>query len=336
MRIGIHTSKDDFSSRWVKYCEDHNISWKPVDCYSNNIIAQLSDCDALMWHINQGNPKDNLFAKQLLYSVEVNGKKAFPNFNTVWHFDDKVGQKYLLESIDAPLAQTYVFYGKREALEWVNTVSYPKVFKLRGGAGSQNVKLVESKREAKRLVLRAFGRGFSSYNPYNRIRETIRKIKSGKNKISELLIALARIFIPPPYAKISGKEKGYIYFQDYIPENTYDIRIIVIGDKAFAIKRLVRENDFRASGSGKILYEKDNFEDSTVRIAFNLAKRLKSQSAAFDFVYSESEVFLLEVSFGFIKEVYDPCTGYWDKNLLWHPGSFNPYGWMVESIMNDL
>jgi glycosyltransferase involved in cell wall biosynthesis len=35
-------------------------------------------------------------------------------------------------------------------------------------------------------------------------------------------------------------------------------QIIVIGDKAFGIKRMIRENDFRAPGSGMIKYEKDN------------------------------------------------------------------------------
>ena len=68
------------------------------------------------------------------------------------------------------------------------------------------------------------------------------------------------------YARVTGNEKGYIYFQEFIPDNDFDIRVIVIGDKAFAIKRMVRENDFRASGSGSILYEKEHFTDETIRI----------------------------------------------------------------------
>ena len=99
---------------------------------------------------------------------------------------------------------------------------------------------------------------------------------------------------------------------------------------------MVRSNDFRASGSGVFAYEKENFSDETVKIAFQLAERLKSQCAAFDFVYSNEQIFVLEVSYGFVKEVYDPCTGYWDKKLNWHPGKFNPYGWMVENLIAEI
>ena len=110
-------------------------------------FSQLSDCDALMWHFNHKSPKASKFAKQLLFSVQASGKKVFPDFNTVWHFDDKVGQKYLLEAIGAPLAPAYVFYSKKEALEWAGKTSYPKVFKLRNGAGSDNVRLLNLKKK---------------------------------------------------------------------------------------------------------------------------------------------------------------------------------------------
>ena len=55
-----------------------------------------------------------------MFSVEASGKKVFPDFNTVWHFDDKVGQKYLLEALDLPLVPTWVFYDKTEALQWAD------------------------------------------------------------------------------------------------------------------------------------------------------------------------------------------------------------------------
>jgi hypothetical protein len=41
----------------------------------------------------------------------------------------------------------------------------------------------------------------------------------------------------------------------------------------------------------------------------------------------------LEISYGFVAEGYDPCEGYWDKDLTWHEGSFNPYGWMVDMMI---
>jgi glutathione synthase/RimK-type ligase-like ATP-grasp enzyme len=132
---------------------------------------------------------------------------------------------------------------------------------------------------------------------------------------------------------MTDREIGYVYFQDFIPNNDYDIRIIVIGEKAFGIKRMVRKNDFRASGSGNIYYEKQHFGDETVGIAFDISKRLKSQCTAFDFVYDNKIPLIVEISYGFSPEGYNDCTGYWDSRLNWHEGTFDPYGWMVEMII---
>ena len=328
--IAIHHSKGSFSDRWIAYCKANEIAYKIVDCYQSDIMHQLNDCDALMWHINHQNSKDVLFAKQLLYSVQAAGKKVFPDYNTVWHFDDKVGQKYLLEAIGAPLVPTWVFYTKKEAIAWAEETSFPKVFKLRGGAGSANVRLAKTKSDALQLIKQAFGRGFSQYDAVGNLKERIRKYQLGKTDFLDVIKGFIRFMYPTKYSLISGRERGYVYFQDFIPENNYDIRVIVIGDKAFAIKRMVRNNDFRASGSGDIKYDKINFNDETIRLSFELAERLQTQSVAFDYVYKDDVPLLVEISYGFVKEVYDRCVGYWDDKHNFYEGTFNPYGWMVD------
>ncbi len=335
MKIGIHHNTDSFSERWIEYCESRGISYKLVDCYRSDIINQLSDCDSLMWHFNHKGPKDSKFAKQLLFSVMAAGKGVFPDFNTVWHFDDKVGQKYLLEAVEAPLVKSHVFYDKQEALNWSKTTSFPKVFKLRNGAGSDNVRLVRSKFEANRLIKKAFGKGFKQYEGWRNLKERIRKFRIGKSSLWEVVKGAIRLVYTTEYARVSGREIGYVYFQDFIPDNKYDIRIIVIGDKAFALKRMVRENDFRASGSGYIYYEKEHFDDDTIKISFDVASKLKAQCLAFDFVYQNGSPLIVEISYGFAHKAYDKCTGYWDQNLIWTEGQFNPYGWMVEDLIRS-
>jgi glutathione synthase/RimK-type ligase-like ATP-grasp enzyme len=336
MKIGIHYTKTSFSDRWIEYCIANDIKYKLVDCYKTDIIQQLSDCDALMWHFSHFSAKDFLFAKELIFSVEADGKKVFPDFCTAWHFDDKLGQKYLLEAIGAPLVPTWIFYDKDTAIQWLSRTDLPKVFKLREGAGSQNVKLVRSRGQARRLICRAFGRGFPVYDNIGYMKEWRHKYRLGKSNLMDLSKEIIRFIFPAPYARIKGREKGYIYFQEYIPGNAFDIRIIIVGEKAFGIKRMVRKNDFRASGSGMVLYEREHFNDETVRLSFQMADKLKSQCAAFDFIYSGTRIYVTEVSYGFIKEVYDPCTGYWDKDLNWYEGKFNPYGWMVDNLIKEV
>lgn len=334
MKIAIHHRPGSFSDRWIEYCKENNIPYKIVNAYDNNIVQQVDNCTAFMWHHTQCDYRDKLFAKQLIYSLEAMGLKVFPDFHTTWHFDDKVGQKYLLEAIGAPLVPSYVFYDKKEAIEWVNQTTFPKVFKLRGGAGSANVQLVPTKKDAIRLVNRAFGKGFPQFNRRGNLKERIRKYKEGKDTLWGVCKGMGRLFIPTELAKMVSQEKGYVYFQDFIPNNTFDIRIIIVADKAFAIKRLTRKNDFRASGSGIIIYNKEEIKEQCVQIAFEVNEKIKSQSIAFDFVFDDNKnPLIVEISYGFVAEGYDPCEGFWDKDLNWHEGPFNPYGWMVQILM---
>lgn len=337
MKIGIQdTGKNSFSNRWVEYCNSNNIGYKIVNAYSSNIIEQLKDCDAFMWHFHHGNYKDMLFAKQLLYSLENSGKQVFPNYRTCWHFDDKVGQKYLLEAIEAPLVHSYVFYTKNEAIEWINKATFPKVFKLRGGAGAINVQLAKTKKDAIRLTNRAFGKGFIQYDWYSKYKEELRNYKLRRNTLRDVLRPIYYSLKPNPteFAKFRGNEKGYVYFQDFIPNNNYDIRLIVIGGKyAYGLRRINRQNDFRASGSSNFKY--DNIPIKVVEVAFKTSQKLNLQSCAFDFIFENENPLIVEMSYGFGTKGSGKSPGYWTSDLQWHEGEFNPYGWMIENILNE-
>jgi len=334
MKIAIHHTQDSFSQRWIDYCENNNIDFKLVNCYNNSIIQQLSDCDALMWNFSHKSPKASKFAKQLLYSLQAAGKRVFPDYKTVWHFDDKVGQKYLLEAIGVPLAPAYVFYSKKDALLWADQTNYPKVFKLRNGSGSDNVRLVKSKRVAIKLIKRAFGTGFKQYNAWSNLKERYRKYRLGLTTFHNVAKGIVRLAHTTEYSKITGREVGYIYFQDFIPGNDHDIRVIVIGDKAIALKRMVRKNDFRASGSGDLHYERALFSENLLELAFKIASKIGSQCIAMDFVHMGNTPLLVEISYGFpYRNFIEGCQGYWDNKLTWHDGDFNVYGWMVEEVI---
>jgi len=284
-----------------------------------------------MWHFHQANPRDVLFSKQLMYSLETAGKKVFPDFQTCWHFDDKVGQKYLLEGIDAPLVPSYVFYDRKEAMEWVDSVSFPKVFKLRRGSGSDHVQLVKSRSDAKKLVRQAFGRGFPQYDAGANLKERFRLFRNGKTNIKDVLKGIIRLGYTTEFSKIVGNERGYVYFQDFIADNDHDTRINVVDGKAFGVRRDVRKGDFRASGSGFKYYEKHYFPDKVVKIAQEVAKQLNLQAVAFDFVKRNGEYLIAELSYGFC-DMTEGCTGYWDKDMNWHEGKFHEQDWMVDMM----
>lgn len=321
---------------WVEYCEKKGIDYKIVDPYNTNIISEVKDCDVFMWHHSQTNYRDLLFANQLLFSLQQAGKTVYPDFNSNWHFDDKVGQKYLLESIDAPLVKSYAFYDKETALEWAGQTSYPKVFKLRCGAAGSNVKLVHSYGECKRIIQQAFGKGFPPFDAKNHYRETLRKYKEHKVGLKAMLGAVTLFVNPPKEYGFIKDEKGYVYFQDFMPNNTYDTRVIVINGKyACAERRMTRKGDFRASGSGEFSF--DGIDTNIVKIAFTVAKKLKMQSVAFDFVYDADHCpKIVEICFGFGTKGISQSKGYWTDDMEWHPSEkVSFYEWIIEDVLSN-
>ena len=290
-----------------------------------------------MWHYGQSNPKDILIARQILFSLEHSGFKVFPDFNTAWHFDDKAGQKYLFEALDLPMVRSYVFVDRTTALTWAENTAFPKVFKLRGGAGSANVKLASNKKVARSFINQAFNSGFSQYDALSNLKDRFQKYREGRSGLLNVLKGIIRIGYEPEFSKIIGKERGYVYFQDFIPGNSSDTRIIVIDDKAFGLKRGVRKGDFRASGSGEIMTAKEEIDERCVKMAFLANEKIKSQCIAYDFVFDQNDKpLIIEISYGFTVPAYDACPGYWTSNMEWHKENFNPQGWMVQALLKSI
>lgn len=100
---------------------------------------------------------------------------------------------------------------------------------------------------------------------------------------------------------------------------------------------MVRKGDFRASGSGSFVYDKEEFDERCLKIAFDLTKKLKIQCIAYDFLFDkDNNPLIVEISYGFSPDAYDYCPGYWDEELNWHEEKFNPYGWIIESMTSDI
>jgi glutathione synthase/RimK-type ligase-like ATP-grasp enzyme len=335
--IAIHTRTGAFAVEWLAYCRENGIPYKEVDCFASNIIDQLRDCRALFWHWEHSDYCAALFARQLIASAEEMGIEVFPGTPTTWHYDDKIGQKYLLEAIGAPLIPSHVFYDRDAALKWIDGVTFPRVWKLRGGAGSQNVHLARNRNEARRIVKKSFREGWSN-SRFHALKDRLWQFRRGKNlaSFSNIGRGVVRAIIPHNKNRRSPIQKDYVYFQDFIPENDFDIRVVVIGKRAFAIKRVVRKGDFRASGSGVIIYDLHQIPIDCVKTSFVVACALRSQSCAFDFVKHKGSWLIIEISYAFSANAYRNCPGYWDEDLRWHARPVSPERFMIEDLLHRI
>lgn len=335
MIIAIHDRAGSFSDRWIAYCDAHGIPFRRVDCHAGNIIGQVRDADALMWHWDENDPAEGLIARQIIAAVESMGIPVFPSTRTCWHYDDKLGQKYLLEAIGAPMIESHAFYNLQKALCWIETVAFPKVFKLRCCAASSNVTLVRTRREAEHLCRTAFGRGLAPTTGYfadSRVK--VRRIRSFRQLAEKLCRMPAVMRSVRARGRLLPIQKGYVLFQDFLSGHECDTRVTVIGNRAFAYRRRNRPGDFRASGSGVLDYDRDRIDLRCVRIALDTAGTIGSQSLAFDFLFdADKQPRIVEISYCYVSSFVHQCDGWWGSDLAWHPGHFWPEDLVIEDLL---
>jgi glutathione synthase/RimK-type ligase-like ATP-grasp enzyme len=335
MKIAVQGQRG-FSRRWIEKIPQLGHESVVVSGYCTDIVEQLRGCDILLWHINQDEDREIAFARSVLLAAEAMGLRVFPNHKTCWHFDDKVAQKYLLEASCAPMARTWVFYSRDSAIEFLQRARFPLVFKLRGGAGSTNVSLVPDRIVGERVVHRMFGRGVPSRPPVEMVKRALGRALNSSPGADPLLVRARRVLRRWRKTLLRPqRDQNYVLFQQYIPGNDHDVRVTVIGERAFTFRRNVRTGDFRASGSGDIVHlEASEVPQDLVEIACDLSRRLGFQSMAYDFVRRQdtNEPVLLEISYVFADHAVYDCPGYFTPDGTWQGG----HVWPQDAILDDL
>lgn len=312
---------------WVEFCQNHNIKYDFVDLFAVDIVDTLKKYDVLLWHFSQYDYQEMLEARSILYTAKKIGLKVFPDFNESWHFDDKVAEMYALQAVNAPIPYSKVFYDLGTLKNWVNTslIQYPLVGKLRTGSGSHNVKLLRTEKELIKYAKHMLNRGYNPapsllYKASSNIRSSHnwQTFKSKFKRIPEFLQVLRN-------AKKFPNEKGYVYLQEFIPNDNFDMKVVVVGNKLSGLIRPVRSHDFRASGGGEVFYDKSFFSKELINSAFNVADALGVQCIGFDYVIDKrtGKGLIVEMSYGFSHTAVMGLNGYFDRNGDWHDGPLN-------------
>lgn len=318
---------DAASPIWTHLLKELGHEVRQVNVYRSDILDQLAGCQGFMWRFAHF-PNLLQIARRVLPVVEREmGMVVYPDQNTCWHYDDKIAQSYIFHAKDIPTPKTWVWYSAKLARNWARSADYPVVLKLRGGAASQNVRLVHSYEEAEQFINALFGNGvnhmanLSPKQPWGmqRIRSTAKLLLTG---------------IPPSLRQKGHSwelHKNYVLFQEFLSPNPFDTRITVIGNRAFGFRRFNRDNDFRASGSGKIDFDNNAIDPRFVRLAFKTARAIGSQSCAMDGLLRNDEPVVGEISYTFVSKYVHQCPGHWtllgdpaNGDLVWKQGRLRP------------
>jgi glutathione synthase/RimK-type ligase-like ATP-grasp enzyme len=315
----------------------HEIVW--VDVFASDILQQLRGCDGFMWRCNH-KPARLAIARRLLPVVERQlGLSVFPDTNTFWHYDDKISQSYALQAADVATPATWVFWDRDSAMDFAERSTYPLVIKLSAGASSSNVRLLTNRVELEFCINQVFDGGIC--------RLTTMPRSNGRRLRSRIRAGLDGLFGKKKNQFNLGEfdqlHRDYIYLQEFVPENEFDTRVTIIGNRAFAYRRFNRPADFRASGSGDFNVDPEEIDLNAVKLAAEVAKKLRTQSLAVDVLHLNDRHVVIEVSYAFVGWMVQSCPGYWqigdgfqEEELVWVDGQLSPEEAIIEDFLKKL
>ena len=236
--------------RWTKYCrflDANSFSYRIYDIHGHDWLNAAADFDVIVG-MPSGELHHLLEIRRKFHVVETYlGKACYPTAAHVLLYEDKFVEAFIARAHELPFANTYVSNDKTDAMRMVDDLNYPVVSKIVPSSGSVGVQMVRTARQARRIVAAAFSR-------------------SGR----------------PTHLR-HFRQKDYVYFQDFVHSDGYDIRAIVIGNFVFGYYREALKGDFRASGMN--LVEKRALPKEAMILARRLNAVVKSPMLAVDMLH---------------------------------------------------
>ncbi len=326
MKIGLLLNSNNrlcaYSEKFEKILLLNNIPYRLIDPNSYSLLNDIKECSHLLFRHSQGDTDLKVYDTIFTIAHRVYGLKCYPGFETFWSYEDKIKEYYLLRSNNFPIIDSHVFWNIEYADAFLKEAKFPIVAKLPKGASSSNVVIVCSFEEGNNINKQVFNKGVKSRGLKSRSNlSSFRKagiFKSGKASLRSYLLNLGIIKEKTDYPEWQI-QKDAILYQKYLPNNLFDHRVIVIGKRAFALRRFVRKKDFRASGSGNIDMNPDKIDTRCIEIAFSISNKLNFNTMGYDLIYDEdNKPYISELGYCFADGYLQNCRGYWDEKLSWH------------------
>lgn len=215
--------------------------------------------------------RERELSKRVAAKLFEKGCYCIPNAKEAVWYDDKIAQYPALKRW-LPDTEIYDHYGL--ATSNIGNLGYPFISKSRDGSASKAVRLIHNEAQAHAEAKQAFSvQGFPSV--YDRV------------------------------------QRGYVYWQRFIPGNETDMRIVKCGSNYFGLERKNRDDLPFASGSGKSRPIASIYDNPKAIAAFDLAhyisEELGTSWMAYDFVFDGVHPKLLELSSSWTPYSYRHC-----------------------------
>jgi glutathione synthase/RimK-type ligase-like ATP-grasp enzyme len=280
-----------------------SLRYEFVDMTRHDWLEAVRPFDLVLWKPHyMGNAAANF--KEKIYVLERHaGKMVVPNYDTIWHFESKIAQSYLFALEDVPTPATTVSFEYGDAMREMDLAAMPVVVKKSNGAASKYVQLVRHRRQTARLATSAF-----CDELYCNAR------REGESKFRTCLRNLWKPWLWKCFANqaLGYSADDYLYWQEFLSGNDADLRITVIGDRyAYGFWRRNRPGDFRASGSGRLDFERP-IPEPALRYCLNLSRRMNFDSMAYDILFRGDDFLINEMSYGYLDSAPYKAAGYYE------------------------
>ncbi|HOD52978.1 MAG TPA: ATP-grasp domain-containing protein [Candidatus Cloacimonadota bacterium] len=187
--------------------------------------------------------------KDTVKHLEQLGNRLIPDYNLLYCHENKGYQEFYKKQLGITEPRALYFSSKREIQDL--NIQFPKVLKTIEGSNGRGVYLVKSKQDVFN-IMKKLEKPLSIWEKIDLLRRKyFRKQK-----------------LYPGYPEYNVKN-DYFQYRDYIQEEipfilqdfvenlNCDYRVIVLYDRYYAVKRMTKEGDFRASGTKRFVFEFD-------------------------------------------------------------------------------
>jgi glutathione synthase/RimK-type ligase-like ATP-grasp enzyme len=343
MKIGLLLNSNNklcsFSEKYKEILIRNDIQFELIDPNSDSLLEDIQKCSHLLFRHSQGDTDKLMYEAIFNIAQNVLNIRCWPNYETYWPYEDKIKEYYLLKSHNFPIVDSHVFWNYEHAELFLKKSTFPVIAKLSKGASSSNVIIVNSIKEGKKIINQVFNKGVktSGLNSKSNLSSLSRSgmAKYGKAQLKLFLLRIGILRDKGEYHEWQI-QKDSILFQKFLPNNSFDTRVTIIGKRAFAYRRFVRPNDFRASGSGNFNTDPGEIDIRCIKIAMNISKSLSFYTMAYDFIFDEDKKpCISEISYCFVDWMVQSCPGFWDENLSWHSGQNWPQYYQLADFLMD-
>jgi hypothetical protein len=200
---------------YIAACRQLGVAYRLTDISGPDWVQVIenSGCDAfLIWPSIEVSQWKQMYDERLRIITQNLKKTIYPTYDELWVYESKRRMYYWLEGNHISHAQTWVFYCRKDALDFARHAALPVVVKTNMGAGASGVRIVRARRDLLGYVTRCFTKG-----------------------------------VVHNHGEARDPDWGFVLLQEYLPD-AQEWRMRRIGDSYFGSQKL-RKGDFH-SGTG--------------------------------------------------------------------------------------